>query len=205
MAMPKMVDHAERRREIAESVWRVVRHDGLAAATVRAVAAEAGWSPGALRHYFGTQDELLTFTMQLVADRARARIAELPHTTDPRRWAERALSELLPLDDERRAENDVWIAFHTHVLVDPAIGAVRDETYDAIRALCRRVVATLASGGGPLPAARADLLARELNVLLDGLALHAALRPDQWPPRQLRRVLRHHLNALQESLRRRER
>lgn len=191
--MPKIVDHETRRREIAAALWRVVRRHGVEGATVRAVAAEAGCSPSALRHYFVTQDELLTFTMRLVADGARARIVALPRVADPRRRAERVLSELLPLDDERRTENHVWIAFNARALVDPTIRAVRDGTYDAIRELCRELVAGLAPAAA---GARLDLLARELNVLLDGLALHAALRPDLWPPRQLRAVLRHHLDAL---------
>jgi AcrR family transcriptional regulator len=193
--VPKIVDHETRRREIAAALWRVARRHGVEGATVRAVAAEAGCSPSALRHYFVTQDELLAFTMRLVAESARARIVALPATGDPRRRAERALSELLPLDDERRTETHVWIAFNARALTDPSIRAIRDSTYDAIRELCRDLVADLI----PATGARLDLLARELNVLLDGLALHAALRPDLWPPRQLRAVLRHHLDALSSS------
>jgi AcrR family transcriptional regulator len=41
----------------------VIRRDGVAAASVRAVAREAGTSMGALRHWFATQDELLHFAM----------------------------------------------------------------------------------------------------------------------------------------------
>jgi AcrR family transcriptional regulator len=197
--VPKVVDHAERRRQIAEALWRVVQRDGAEGATVRAVAAESGCSPSALRHYFVTQDELLTFTMRMVADRARARIEALPAIADPRRHAERMLSELLPLDDERRTENAVWIAFNARALVDPSIRAVRDSTYDAIRDLCRRLILDLVPGSDSLPKTRVDVLVRELNALLDGLAVHAALRPELWPPRQLRRVLRHHLDTLVAS------
>jgi hypothetical protein len=49
---------------------------------------------GALRHYFATQSELLCFAMQLVGDRARARIAALEPVADARRPAERLLHEL---------------------------------------------------------------------------------------------------------------
>ncbi|HZB29324.1 MAG TPA: TetR family transcriptional regulator C-terminal domain-containing protein [Streptosporangiaceae bacterium] len=193
--MPKIVDHETRRREIATALWRVVRRHGVEGATVRAVAAEAGCSPSALRHYFVTQDELLTFTMRLVAENAHARIAALPDIADPSGRAERVLSELLPLDDERRTETHVWIAFNARALVDPKIRTIRDSTYDAIRDLCRKLVVDLT----PATGARLDLLARQLNVLLDGLALHAALRPDLWSPRQVRAVLRHHLDALSST------
>ena len=46
-------------------------------ASVRNVAQEAGLSMGSLRHYFSTQSELLCFAMQLVGDRAQARVAAL--------------------------------------------------------------------------------------------------------------------------------
>ena len=51
--MPRVVDHAVRRQELAEALWRVVRRDGVHEVSVRTVADEAGTSPGALRHYFG--------------------------------------------------------------------------------------------------------------------------------------------------------
>ncbi len=79
--MPKIVDHDARREEIAQALWRVVRRDGIRAASVRTIAAEAGWSAGAVRYYFPDQDGLLSFAMDLVsapgrrpdhrADRAR--------------------------------------------------------------------------------------------------------------------------------------
>jgi len=62
--------------------------------------------------------------MQLVDDRARARIAALEPTADARRAAERLLQELVPLDDERRAEAEVWLAFTGRALVDPRQRAI---------------------------------------------------------------------------------
>ena len=66
---------------------------------------------GPLRHYFASQSEFLCFAMQLVGDRARARVAALEPAADPRRRAEQLLAELVPLNDERRAESEVWLAF----------------------------------------------------------------------------------------------
>jgi AcrR family transcriptional regulator len=121
MGMPKIVDHEQRRRELGHAVWRVIRRDGVDHASVRTVAEEAGWSPGALRHYFATQSELLAFAMRLVVERIEARIAALDRATDPRQAVEQVLHELLPLDDERRAENEVWLAFTARALTDPEL------------------------------------------------------------------------------------
>src|SRR5262245_17919424 len=118
--MPKIVDHEERRRQLAEAVWRVIRREGVEAASIRTVAEESGWSTGALRHYFTTRSELLAFAMRLVTDRVTARVLTLATRADqPRQAAERLLHEILPLDDERRAEAEVWLAFSARARVDP--------------------------------------------------------------------------------------
>jgi DNA-binding transcriptional regulator YbjK len=88
VSMPKLVDPDQRRSELAQAVWTVIRRDGLQRASVRNVAREAGLSMGSLRHYFASQSELLCFAMQLVGDRARARVAALEPGADPRRRAE---------------------------------------------------------------------------------------------------------------------
>jgi AcrR family transcriptional regulator len=116
-AVPKIVDPVERRLAVAAAVWRVVRRDGLAQASVRNVAREAGLSAGALRHYFATQSELLAFTLRMIMERIERRIAALPAEPDPRRRAELVLAELLPMDAERAAENEVWLAFTARAMV----------------------------------------------------------------------------------------
>ena len=134
--MPKLVDPDQRRSELAQAVWTVIRRDGLQRASVRNIAREAGLSMGSLRHYFASQSELLCFAMQLVGDRARARVAALEPAADPRRRAEQLLAELVPLDDERRAESEVWLAFTGHALVDPAQRAIYQRIHDQLNGAC---------------------------------------------------------------------
>src|ERR1700722_8642251 len=62
-SMPKQVDHRERRETIARALWRVVEQRGIAHASVREVAQEAGISHGAVQHYFATREEMLIFAM----------------------------------------------------------------------------------------------------------------------------------------------
>ena len=63
--MPKIVDHAERRREVLDATWRVIGREGLEAATVRRIAAEAGCSIGVLAHYFQDKEDILISAHQL--------------------------------------------------------------------------------------------------------------------------------------------
>jgi AcrR family transcriptional regulator len=190
--VPKTVDHEQRRRELAEAVWRVIRRSGIDGASVRTVAQEAGWSAGALRHYFRTQSELLDFAIELAAERIRQRVGALELADDPRRAVEQLLFELLPLDDERRAENEVWLAFTARALIDPQLRVRYAEIDDELRAASLRAVEMLG-----LPAGRGRALEVErLHALLDGLALHGAMRPERLPPPRIAAVLRSHLDKL---------
>jgi AcrR family transcriptional regulator len=192
--MPKVVDPVERRQEVVEAVLRVIRRDGLEQASVRNVAREAGLSMGSLRHYFASQAELMVFAFRTVVDRIESRLARLEPEPDPRRRAERVLAELLPLDDERRAENEVWLAFTSRAMVDPALRALRDVGYDALRAGCRAILTDLSAAG--LAPVDVPAETERLHALLDGLAVHAIMRPDIHTAESLRAALARHLDAL---------
>jgi AcrR family transcriptional regulator len=197
--MPKVVDHEQRRRDLGHAVWRVIRRDGVDHASVRTVAEEASWSPGALRHYFATQSELLAFAMRLVVERIESRIAALDSAADPREAVERVLHELLPLDDERRAENEVWLAFTARALIDPELRVQHDAVHDALRQACASAIETLAAAGRVNAGTAIALQAERLHALTDGLAVHTALRPDLMRPEHIIAVIRLHLDALETS------
>jgi AcrR family transcriptional regulator len=194
--MPKIVDHEQRRRELGHAVWRVIRRDGVDHASVRTVANEAGWSPGALRHYFATQSELLAFAMRLVVERIEGRISALNRHTDAREAVEQVLHELLPLDEERRAENEVWLAFTARALIDPELRAQHNEIHDALHQACASSLETLAAAGRVQAGSQTALQVERLHALTDGLAVHTALRPELMPPERIVAVLRLHLDGL---------
>jgi AcrR family transcriptional regulator len=194
--VPRQVDHAVRRHDLAEALWRVVRRDGIQAVSVRTVAAEAGTSPSALRHYFATQDELLGFALTAMVERVRERLLpELPRLAG-REGAERILEELLPLDERRRDEFAVYLAFIGRVLTDPRLRAIRDDAEAQERAAIRRAVQLIADAGGLGPGRDPEAETDLLYPLVDGLAIHGALFPDAYPPRHLRAVLAAHLDGL---------
>ena len=57
--MPKIVDHESRRRDFIEAAYQSLLEEGLAKTTIRGVARRAGYTSGALVHYFSDKDELI--------------------------------------------------------------------------------------------------------------------------------------------------
>jgi AcrR family transcriptional regulator len=189
--MPRVVDHEQRREELAAALWRLVLRDGIEAASVRRVAAEAGWSTGSLRHYFETQAELLAFAMELVVQRVTARVEALTPDPDPRVMAARLLHEVLPLDAERHAEMQVWLAFTSRSFVEPGLRTLRDRAHTGLRSLC--VIAAELLG---VPSRERERAAERLHALTDGLALHAVLDPATTTPTRQVQLLEDALDDL---------
>lgn len=182
--------------QLAEALFRVVRRDGIHAASVRTVAAEAGTAPSALRHYFATQDELLAFALRAVVDRAAARVhaaaAGGAAATPARERAAAVLEQLLPLDGDRREEMEVYLAFATRAQTDPGLRRLRDDAEAATRSVVHLAVGLLGDAAGSDPERVAD----RTYHLVDGLALHAALWPQRYPAEHQRAVLAAHLADL---------
>ncbi|MFI7130593.1 TetR/AcrR family transcriptional regulator [Nonomuraea sp. NPDC050153] len=108
--MPKIVDHEARRRHIAEAVHRLIDANGLDSVSLREVAAEAGISMGAVQYYFSTKDEMLRLALEHLNTRIRLRVATADQS-DPLALLRVAILELLPLDENRRFESRIGLAF----------------------------------------------------------------------------------------------
>lgn len=69
--MPKLGMYALRRQQLMEAAVTVVARYGVEQATVAAIAQAAGLSPGIIRHYFGSKDDLLEATVRHLQKRLR--------------------------------------------------------------------------------------------------------------------------------------
>ena len=72
--MPKIVDHDQRRQELVEASLRIIARQGLAGATMRDIAAEAGFANGVIKSYFGSKSDLLAATYLNVFDATNRRV-----------------------------------------------------------------------------------------------------------------------------------
>ncbi|MEU1733649.1 TetR family transcriptional regulator C-terminal domain-containing protein [Streptosporangium sp. NPDC020145] len=204
--MPKQVDPVARRADVVDALFRVVFRDGLQAASLRAVADEAGLNIGSLRHYFANQQELMGFAMRSMLDRVEGRllrrideVGDLEALTGEqrRRLSLNLFAELLPLDEARRAEAAVFVDFVTAARTHPAIDAdLAREAAAGMRALVRRVLRRAIDTGTLRPGLDLDIEIERLSSLLDGLSLNTVLYPDLLSPELCLDVLRAHLDSL---------
>jgi TetR/AcrR family transcriptional repressor of bet genes len=164
--MPKQVDREERRREIAAAVLRLVATRGVEAASLRAVAAEAGVSMGAVQHYFTTKDEMLRFALAhgntLLAERGTRLIAEHQPAT-PHEAFRLFCSLLLPLDEDSRTAARLWAGLISRSCVDERTRKLAAMAYLNLTDFVVRQI------GDALPGADTDQQARHLVSVIEGL------------------------------------
>lgn len=177
--MPKDVDHDERREELAESVWRVVARDGLEGATIRGIARETGWSPGALAHYFADKDDILESALRIAYERIAARWDMLLEGLSGLAALRELVLDNLPLDDERELETTFLMNYWSRA-IRGGDGVPRPSHRGPL--LIDRLTALVRDGqrDGEITAGRApEDIAELLLGLIDGFSLHALLDPDR--------------------------
>jgi AcrR family transcriptional regulator len=177
--VPRRIDIEKRKERLAEAVWTTIRERGIGAVSVRTVAAEAGVAVGSLRHVFPTRAELLRFSAELMVRRATDRVLATPRSGDPVEDATALLLHMLPLEPDSRAELEVNIALIAESPALPEVVTIRDHAHHQLGVLCERVVAMLAAGVGEVAATRE---ARRLHAIVDGIALHLLMEPEDADP-----------------------
>jgi AcrR family transcriptional regulator len=197
--MPKLVDHEQRRRQIAEALLRVAGARGLHHAGLREVAAEAGLSVRLIQYYFGTKEQLLLYATQYLAtqwgERARARIAAVGPGAGPRAIIEAILAEGLPDDEDSRVFHVIWTSYLALSLTDPALdmGPLARDSDVVIDVVAAQLRAAQDAGQMP-PGLDAGLEATSLLALSAGLG-NSVLAGDRDAP-QAWAVIRYQLDRL---------
>jgi AcrR family transcriptional regulator len=190
--MPLIVDHEERRREVAAVAASLIVRSGLEKVSVREIARAAGYSTAVVSHYFHNKRELLLCVYQLMLGHAEGRVAAALAAGKP---AGACLEELLPIDERRRDEWKIWFAFWGTAMSDPHF---MDEQKQRGRS-AQKLIAHVLDEASDIPADSGggrDFQSRRLLVMVAGLATQATYDPAGWPPERQRAVLAAELDSL---------
>ena len=109
--MPRVVDHDERRRQIAEALLAVAARDGHEAVSSRAVAKELGVATGSLWHYFDGFDDVVRAAAVEITRRTDERIRSVTTGLRGLSRLDALMREVLPVDAETRTEAYVVVGF----------------------------------------------------------------------------------------------
>ena len=194
--MPKIVDHARRREQIAELTLRVIREEGSSAATVRRIATVGGFSIGVLGHYFKDKDELIAFAFQRMATRTFENLDVVVAGRSPGLARLRAAMEFMVPAPDAPNFMGVWVSLWDGALKNQALARVHRAYYARWRRQLRRHLSEAIRRG---EVARPHSLGDAVDLLsagIDGLWIGATFEPARLPPRRRRALVAQMLAAI---------
>lgn len=177
-----------RREALVLAVLELVARGGVGAATVRGIADQAGVTPGLIRHYFGSKDELIRtayrqFMDGMTADSARTLS---PGLDDPVARLHRFVTATLrpPVMDPKRLS--MWTGFLQMVRGDAEMQAIHRQTYHGYRDILEGLIRALDRPAADAARCHADAIA--CNGLIDGLWMEGGALPEDFHGNQLEQI-----------------
>jgi len=174
-----IVDHAERRRRIAEATAAVAAREGLDAATIRRIAAELGGPTKTITYYFADKQELLLFTYEFLAQQYLEETGASAPTD-----LLTALTAMAATDERSRIRWRFYLAFGDRAARHSQFGELQRRHMDQALA---HIAALLRARA--VPEAEIEDASLLLNALVQGISAQALADPERWPAERVRRVL----------------
>ncbi|MEV4880241.1 TetR/AcrR family transcriptional regulator [Streptomyces cyaneofuscatus] len=200
--MAGRADHEERRRQIAEALLRIADAEGLQAASMRAVAAEAGVSLRLVQYYFATKEGLLLDALSRLGAQLQARMdrwigaaGSASSPPSPRGIVTAILSCILPTDPESRRITRTYAAYYTLVLNSPtALESHGTLQPDRLEGFLTKQLRAAQRSGEIDPAKDPGMTAAGLLSMVNGLG--SSVLAGQRDGEAALAVLTHHLDEL---------
>lgn len=189
--MPKIINHATRRDEIAEATIEVIGRQGIDSTRLIDVARAANATTGSITHYFEGKDAVLLAALDHLAQRILKGLRE----SDATDLIDLSF-QILPIDEYGLRDWRVWLCFVGRALADPALAKIHKAYYQEFRdGLAARIDRlqtdkSLSRAIDPLVTADAIIAA------VDGIGLRATLEVEEWPAELQRRQLEFMLRPL---------
>jgi AcrR family transcriptional regulator len=181
----------ERRQSLVEATARCLALYGVQGATVRSICAEAGVSPGLLRHYFAGIDDCIAAAYRWTGDRVQTALSKAVATA-PAEPRSRLLAYLTASFAPLIADAELlstWLAFWGLTKSDPRIASLHAEIYEDYRAELETLLTACQMGDHRLTAVA-------LTALVDGLWLELSLGNAPFTPAQANALVEKWLDCL---------
>lgn len=183
----KRESEESRRDALIAAALDLVAEGGAQAATVRAIADRAGVTPGLIRHYFSSKEDLIRAAYRCLMERmTQDSTANLPPATvsaEARLAAFVSASLRPPVIDPLRL--GLWAGFLHGVRSDAEMQQIHAQSYHGYRDLLQEMIAAL-HHNAPADQCRAEAIA--CNAVIDGLWLEGSALPESFAPGELERI-----------------
>ncbi len=173
--MPKIVDHDKRRLDFAEAAFRVIAKRGLARVTVREIAREAGYTTGALVHYFKSKDQVLIQASEYSGGVVRTRMEHHQATRKGIDALRHTIYEALPMTAEMRGTWNIWLGFWDRATHNKDVSAITELRYKEWQGRIAALIKGAQAAGDISNGVDHIRAAQSLVSLVDGIGVRVLL------------------------------
>lgn len=175
--MPKIIDHDQRRLEIVLATKKLIVAGGFQAATMREIAAAAGYANGALKRYFDGKDEILMATSKYVADQLVARLVDAVEGYHGLAAVSEIFEQTMPNLPENTAMARVLITFWERSIGHPELSKSFRKQLLPWRQLTEKYLDQAVAHGEVASALSVSVIADELLTQMVGAHVMVQLNP----------------------------
>jgi AcrR family transcriptional regulator len=182
--MPRKVDHKERREAFLAAAYRTIKKKGVDAATIRAVAREAGFTTGALVHYVSSKDKLLVQASEYSARDVRADMEAAEALPDKLEALRQVLYLALPSDEDKRGNWNFFLGFRERSIHNAAVRRVTQLRYTEWLSRTERLIGAAQDAGLIAEVVEPKMASRAVVALIDGIATQVLRSGSTLTPRE---------------------
>jgi TetR/AcrR family transcriptional repressor of bet genes len=186
----------KRREDLIAAAMELVAEGGPEAATVRAIAARAGVTPGLIRHYFTSKEELTHAAYRQVMDAMTAEAIRASETVSPSdpvgRLAAFIAANFRP-PVMTAISVGVWAGYMHLGRNDPIMQGIHETTYLGYRDRLQSLIAALPRPADP---ARDRREAIACSALIDGLWIEGGSLPEEFDRGEVLRIALDGISAM---------
>lgn len=180
-----------RRQTLIDATLALIADQGARAATVRAIAERADVTPGLIRHYFSSKEDLVmaayAYHMRQMTDLTAYNAGKTQDSPRTRLAAFVVAGLEPPVMDSGSVS--LWAGFLNMVKQDARIRDIHEQTYRDFRDRLEALIAdTLSEAKMPVCSGELRRLAIACNAVIDGLWMEGGALPDAFVSGELRAI-----------------
>lgn len=176
------IDSDTRRQDIARITIDLIAREGLAAATIRRIAAEAGSSTTAITHYFDDKEELLVWTFQVLSAEGEQRFENV-FEQDPSDIVG-ALLTMVPWCPANVRRWKAYLAFWDGASRNHQLASLLTQSTNAGIVQFQRLLSRRS-----IPQNHLEKSCRLLSAVIQGLAMQMLVDQASWNEEKIRSAL----------------
>jgi AcrR family transcriptional regulator len=180
-----------RRAELVSATLSSIASLGMEHTTVREIAIKAGVTPGLIRHYFSSKDELVLAAyehyIEMLSDHSRHAVSSAAADPAARLAAFVTANLSAPIVDQNNLA--LWAGFIDGIRFSGQMAQVHQSGYMAYRRDAEQLIdEAYVAAGRTITPSELRRLGIALNAILDGLWLEGSLSPEEFGEGELSRI-----------------